>query len=221
MTVKPLLWVGSSLDDVRAFPPEARRIAGHQLDRIQQGKVPDDWKSMASVGTGVYELRVRTAVEHRVFYMVKFRKRSTCCTRFRSEVNERDRARSPWQRNDLSNCCGFVVRNAKSKDPEVNTMSFKLTKSSGNVFEDLGFPPEEADNLKIRSDLMIHVINVIESRGLTQQEAADLLRVTQPRVSDLVRGKIDLFSIDMLVKMLAYAGVHVSLTVEPEIRGVA
>ena len=100
-------------------------------------------------------------------------------------------------------------------------MSVKLTKSSGNVFEDLGFPPEEADNLKIRSDLMIHVINVIESRGLTQREAADLLKVTQPRVSDLVRGKIDLFSIDMLVKMLAYAGVHVSLTVEPKIRGVA
>ena len=72
MTVKPLTWVGSSLDDVRAFPPEARRITGHQLDRIQHGKVPDDWKAMASVGTGVFELRVRTAVEHRVFYIVKF-----------------------------------------------------------------------------------------------------------------------------------------------------
>jgi len=72
MTTKPLAWIGSSLDDVRAFPPEARRITGHQLDRIQKGKAPDDWKAMASVGTGVYELRVRTAVEHRVFYIAKF-----------------------------------------------------------------------------------------------------------------------------------------------------
>lgn len=72
MTVKPLIWVGSSLDDVRAFPPGARRITGHQLDRIQKGKEPDDWKAMANVGSGVYELRVRTAVEHRVFYVAKF-----------------------------------------------------------------------------------------------------------------------------------------------------
>ena len=100
-------------------------------------------------------------------------------------------------------------------------MTVKLIKSSGNVFVDLGFPAEEAENLRIRSDLMDQVINVIESRSLTQREAADLLGVTQPRISDLVCGKIDLFSIDMLVKMLALAGIHVSLTVEPATRGVA
>ena len=84
-------------------------------------------------------------------------------------------------------------------------MSIELTKSSGNVFVDLGFPAEEAENLKVSSELMDHVINVIESRGLTQMEAAELFGVTQPRVSDLVCGKIDLFSIDMLVNMLALA----------------
>ena len=100
-------------------------------------------------------------------------------------------------------------------------MSIEFTKSSGNVFVDLGFPAEEAENLKVRSELMDHVINVIESRGLTQMEAAELFGVTQPRVSDLVCGKIDLFSIDMLVNMLALADVHVSLTVQPVTRGVA
>jgi predicted XRE-type DNA-binding protein len=98
-------------------------------------------------------------------------------------------------------------------------MSVKFTRSSGNVFIDLGFPPEEAENLRIRSDLMCQVINVIESRGLTQRQAAKLFGVTQPRVSDLVCGRIDLFSIDMLVKMLASAGVVVSLVVEPATRG--
>jgi predicted XRE-type DNA-binding protein len=100
-------------------------------------------------------------------------------------------------------------------------MGIELTKSSGNVFVDLGFPAEEAENLKVRSELMDHVINVIESRGLTQMEAAELFGVTQPRVSALVCGKIDLFSIDMLVNMLALADVRVSLTVQSATRGVA
>ena len=70
--MKELFWVGSALDDLRALPEDARRIAGHQLHLVQQSLEPDDWKSMASVGPGVYELRIRTAVEHRVFYVAKF-----------------------------------------------------------------------------------------------------------------------------------------------------
>ena len=94
-------------------------------------------------------------------------------------------------------------------------MPTKIEDSTGNVFKDLGFAAAESDNLKIRSELMIHVLQVIESRGLKQREAAELFDVTQPRVSDLVRGKIDLFSIDMLVTMLSHAGVQVSVVIEP------
>jgi phage-related protein len=50
MAEKPLIWLGSSLDDVRAFPAEARRAAGYQLGRVQQGLMPDDWKPMTTVG---------------------------------------------------------------------------------------------------------------------------------------------------------------------------
>jgi predicted XRE-type DNA-binding protein len=85
--------------------------------------------------------------------------------------------------------------------------------SSGNVFSDLGFDPEEAQNLKIRADLMIELTKLIEARGLTQAAAAKLLGVTQPRVSDLVRGKIDRFSVDSLIEMLGRAGADVSLVV--------
>lgn len=89
----------------------------------------------------------------------------------------------------------------------------KLTRSSGNVFRDLGFPAEEAEHLRLRSLLMIEVRKLIERRGLTQKEAALLFGVTQPRISDLVRGKIELFSIDTLVDMLAQAGARVELVV--------
>jgi phage-related protein len=57
--VKPIAFQGGSLDDLRAFPTEARREAGHQLDRVQRGLEPDDWKPMPSVGPGVREVRVR------------------------------------------------------------------------------------------------------------------------------------------------------------------
>lgn len=70
--MKALFWSSAALSDVRSFPEDARRIAGHQLHLVQQGLEPDDWKPMASVGSGVYELRIHTAVEHRVFYMAKF-----------------------------------------------------------------------------------------------------------------------------------------------------
>ena len=90
-------------------------------------------------------------------------------------------------------------------------MDTKMTPSSGNVFRDLGFDEAEAEHLRIRSSLMIAVRKLIEERSLTQIEAAKLFGVTQPRISNVVRGRIDLFSIDTLVDMLARAGVHVDL----------
>jgi predicted XRE-type DNA-binding protein len=84
----------------------------------------------------------------------------------------------------------------------------KLTRSSGNVFRDLGFSPDEAEHLKVRAELMVNLQKVVKARGLTQAEAAERLGVTQPRVSDLMRGRIDLFSIDTLIDMLARLGVR-------------
>lgn len=87
----------------------------------------------------------------------------------------------------------------------------KTTRSSGNVFADLGFDKETAENLRLRADLMIELRDLIERKGLTQAQAAKFFGVSQPRVSDLVRGKIALFTIDMLVNMLARAGKKVVL----------
>ncbi len=92
-------------------------------------------------------------------------------------------------------------------------MKTKQHRSSGNVFLDLGRSPDEAVNLKIRAGLMMKIRSRIKEDGLTQAQAADVLGVTQPRVSDLVRGKIDLFSIDMLVNMATAAGLKVSMDV--------
>ena len=88
-------------------------------------------------------------------------------------------------------------------------MKLKMTRSTGNVFRDLGFPPDEAEHLRIRSDLLIQLQKAIRSQGLKQAEAAKLLDITQPRVSDLMRGRLDLFSVDTLIDMLARLGIRV------------
>lgn len=93
-------------------------------------------------------------------------------------------------------------------------MKLKITPSTGNVFRDLGFRREEAEHLLVRADLMIQVQKLIESRGLKQRTAAKILGVTQPCVSDLLRGRIDLFSTDALIGMLARLGATVRLTVK-------
>ena len=72
MADKPVRWVGASLQHLRAFPEAARREAGYQLRRLQQGLLPGDWKPISSVGPGVAEIRIHSGVEHRVFYVAKF-----------------------------------------------------------------------------------------------------------------------------------------------------
>ena len=70
---KPVEFRGSALDDLRAFPLAARREAGHQIDQVQHGQEPDDWKPMATVGQGVKEIRIRDAAgAFRVIYVAKF-----------------------------------------------------------------------------------------------------------------------------------------------------
>lgn len=86
-----------------------------------------------------------------------------------------------------------------------------ITESSGNVFIDLGFSHAEALVLTLRADVMIQLQLKIKARQLTQREAAELLGVSQSRVSDLMRGKSDKFSLDMLMLFAAKLGVPVKL----------
>jgi predicted XRE-type DNA-binding protein len=82
-----------------------------------------------------------------------------------------------------------------------------------SVWDAIEDTPAEAENMKIRSALMMAIEQHIKAKGWSQAEAARLLGVTQPRVSDLMRGKIDLFGIDTLVNMLTAAGLRVEMHV--------
>jgi predicted XRE-type DNA-binding protein len=90
----------------------------------------------------------------------------------------------------------------------------KITDGDENIFRDLGFDEPEAENLKLRADLMIRIEKYVQQSKLTQAEAAKGLGITQPRLNQLLKGKIELFSLDALVNMLAEAGMRVSVTVK-------
>ena len=92
-------------------------------------------------------------------------------------------------------------------------MSHEPIQTFASVWDAIEDTPAEAENMRLRSSLMIALEEHIAREGLSQSRAAKVFGVTQPRVSDLMRGEIDLFGLDSLVNMLAAAGLHVELRV--------
>ena len=90
-------------------------------------------------------------------------------------------------------------------------MSESAIKSSGNVFVDLGYSSDEAAILQMRADLMANLRKFIKAKKLTQSKAAEMLGVSQSRVSDLARGKWEKFSLEMLIILATKAGMRVTL----------
>ena len=86
-----------------------------------------------------------------------------------------------------------------------------VTKSPVNVFIDLGYSPDEAAILQMRADLMVDLRKFIKAKRITQVKAAEILGVSQSRVSDLIRGKWEKFSLEMLITLATRAGMHVTL----------
>ena len=91
----------------------------------------------------------------------------------------------------------------------------KITKGSANVFEDIGFDVQESQTLLLRSQTMVALVQWFNASGLTQVVAAKTLGVTQPRLNQLLKGKIEIFSLDALVNMATSAGMRVGLSIRP------
>jgi len=87
----------------------------------------------------------------------------------------------------------------------------RIIEGSGNIFIDLGFDPAEAEVMKLRTEVMIRTAQQLKAQGLTQAQAAKKLGITQPRVSRLIKGKLEDFSLDMLLKLAARVGLRPEL----------
>ncbi len=107
----------------------------------------------------------------------------------------------------------------KKIDNQKCSMAFEA--SSDNIFRDLGFPEDEAINLHIRGLLAIEISNIIEQNGWSQRRAAREIGVSQPRIAEIMKSKIDHYSIDLLLKYLNKLGHSVSFTVKPKAKKAA
>ncbi len=194
------MFVGSALDDLRDFPLPARRDAGHQIDQVQRGLAPDDWKPMRTVGVGVREIRLRDASgAFRIVYVATFADAVYVLQLLPEAIGTYEQNRYRPGRPALSHA-----------DDGVETMT---NERYTNVWDAIEGQPAEAENMKLRSELMIALKQRIAQLELNQAQAAQRLGVTQPRVSDLLRGKINLFGLDALVNMAAAVGLRVDLQV--------
>ena len=93
---RPIVWIGSSLDDLRGFPDAARTRAGYELYRVQRGLDPSDWRSMTTVGRGTREVRIHTdagggRVEHRILYVATFEDAAYVLHAFRKTTRKTSR----------------------------------------------------------------------------------------------------------------------------------
>jgi predicted XRE-type DNA-binding protein len=94
------------------------------------------------------------------------------------------------------------------------TEKLRIVVGSDNVFRDLGFPEAEAQNLLLRTDMVIHIRKAINKLGITQAEAAKRAGITQPRMNDLIKNRTHKFTLDALVNVAAQLGYTVKLSLK-------
>jgi len=219
---KQIRWVGSAYDDLLAFPRDARKEAGFQLGKVQAGLEPADWKPFDEVGAGTREIQIREASGiYRVMYVAKFEEAIYVLHCFEKKT-------SGDQQAGQGNCRDALSRRGQreeGKEMKIDTEIRHVTKPGANLFLELGFTPDEAKRLQaashkqindtrlLKQQLMEELSVWIAKHHLKQAEAAEILMVSRPRVSDVVNKKTALFTIDTLVEMLSRAGKPVKLAI--------
>lgn len=195
---KELRWVGSAYGDLMNFPRETRRNAGFELGKVQAGLEPEDWKPFDDVGAGTREIRLRnTSGIYRVMYVAKFDEAVYVLHCFQKKTQ----ATSKHDKDVAEARYRAVVSARRVKIMTIDTEIRHVTKPGANLFLEFGFPPEEAkrlqaasrkqinDTLRLKKQLMTELADWIEEHHLKQADAAEILMVSRPRVSDVVNKK--------------------------------
>jgi predicted XRE-type DNA-binding protein len=188
--VKPIAFLGQLTGRPSGFPADARRQAGYQLDRLQRRLDPDDWRLMPSIG--------ERAGAFRVIYVAHIRGCGLCASRIPKE--DAANAETGYRFGGVA-AAGTIGEEA---------MTTEVFESVWDALEDT---PTDAENMKLRSSLMIAITEAVSAWHVTQMEAARRLAVTQPRLNDLLRGRVGKFSLDALVALAARAGLSVHLEI--------
>ena len=206
--MKPIEFAGDSLERLRAFPATARRGAGYQLDRVQRGLEPDDWKPMQSDRCRAFaNCAFAIALSaFRVIYLATLvgSDRGTCTRSRRKRSEPRSTGYRTWRPSDFASLRQELtpkgLSNGTAEIRKRLGCARRYRGGSGQYARALG-----TDDCAANKD-----------RGLEGQPgrgSASDLGLTQPRLNDLMRGRIDKFSLDALVNLAAPAGLVVRLQV--------
>jgi phage-related protein/predicted XRE-type DNA-binding protein len=194
--MRPVVFLGDSLGRLRALPQRARRDTGFQLDRVQRGLEPDDWKPMTTIGPGVKEIRVRNASgAFRVTYVASFAEAVYVLHAFQKKTRR------------------TTERDLEIAVSGIEARSLAMRKQFASVWDAIEPSRAEAASMKARAEAMIAIQAAVTRWGVTQAAAAKRLGLTQPRLNDLLRGRINKFSLDALVDLAARAGLSVRIAV--------
>ena len=187
---------------LREFSEDARHDAGYQLDKVQRGEQPDDFKPMLSIGKGVEEIRMRDDTgTYRVVYTARLSRCGLRAARVPEEHASDGQARH--------RACQKAIHRTDERYPMTKTKAFS------SVWDAIADTPEQAANLQARAELMRQIAAIIKAKDWKQADAAIHCGVTQPRINDLLRGRVSRFSLDALVNIATALGrrVHVELEV--------
>lgn len=210
--MKPVRFLGDSLKRLREFPEDVRQDAGYQLERVQRGEQPADFKPMPAIGKGVEELRIwDESGTYRVIYTARLEDFVAVLHAFQKKTQatsprDVELARTRWlalsKEREMK-----TAKNTTSKKPVRQVESF------ASVWDAIADTPEQAANLRARSELMRQITAIVQESNWTQTEAAQRCGVTQPRMNDLLRGRVSRFSLDALVNIATAMGreVHFEL----------
>jgi phage-related protein/predicted XRE-type DNA-binding protein len=199
--MKPVRFLGNSLQRLRDFPVDARQDAGYQLDKVQRGLQPDDFKPMPTIGKGVEEIRIRDdSGIYRVIYTARFADAVFVLHAFEKKTQRT----SPTRHRDCESSIQGNDEGPKMTRPKVYA----------SVWDALADTPEQAANLRARAELMQQIAAIVKKNRWTQTEAAQRCGITQPRMNDLLRGRVSRFSLDALVNIATAIGRRVHMELE-------
>jgi phage-related protein/predicted XRE-type DNA-binding protein len=209
-SLKPVYWMGPTLKDLRGSPDEVKDGIGYALELVQKGERPANAKPLKGFGgASVLEIVADFAGDTwRAVYTVTIADRVYVLHFFQKKVEEGYRHGQEGDRLDQA-----AVERCRRAWKGGSRMSTKITKSSGNVYADLGL--KNADEHALKAEFVRQIAAVMKEQELTQTAAARLLGIDQPDVSKMLRGHFRQFSVERLMRFLVALGRDVDIVVRP------
>jgi phage-related protein/predicted XRE-type DNA-binding protein len=208
--MRPLTWLGNSLDNLKEFPDDVQKSIGDDLQVVQWGSTPRSAKHFKGVGSGVYEIvESHDTNTYRAVYAVKLGKRVYVLHAFQKKSKIGITKRLNPMLNSFVNATTWRLRKRRKK--KMNEENIEIYEGSGNVFADLGL--EDAEELYTRAKIGFQVLTILQDRKLKQKEVATLLNIKQAEVSLLMRGRFHHFSTERLLNFLKKLDQEVTLLI--------